>query len=140
MPEARQSDGWNGFAARTPILMADRTARAIEQVCSGDHVLAFDGVGPLLPRRVVRVFKRRERPLMSIGHTLLTGRHALLTVEGLWQRAWDFLEGDRLIRWDGTLHVIEHVVRVAAKEPVYDLGVEEFYSFVAGRHGFRVKC
>lgn len=138
-PGHQVREGSNGFVAGTPVLMGDFTARRIEQVRVGDTVLAFDGGGPLVRRRVVRVRRRPDRPLVSVDHTLLCGRHALLTAHGVWRRAGELVRDERLMKADGSVHIVEHVVLHPARETVFDIDAEEMHTYVAGRHGFRAR-
>src|SRR5262249_49064032 len=60
------------FAAGTPILLADGTTKAIEDVRPGDLVFAFDrhvalGCGPLEPRRVTRLFENVTQEWLKLS-------------------------------------------------------------------------
>jgi hypothetical protein len=127
------------FGAGTPILMADRTFRPIERVRPGDQVMGFEGVGPLIPCRVIAVRKPVQRPVMGIDLLLVTERQPFLTAEGAWCRAWDVGIGTRLMRADGTMHIVEHVVADAGREVVYDLALEDPHTCIAGLLAFRVR-
>src|SRR5215813_6393850 len=99
------------FAAGTPILLADGTTKAIEDVLPGDLVFAFDrhvalGCGPLEPRRVTRLYENvtqewlelspvagSERDAEQAGFSSLTVTpgHHFLTPEGQFEEIGEMM-------------------------------------------------
>ncbi|WP_161497292.1 calcium-binding protein [Bradyrhizobium nitroreducens] len=85
------------FVKGTPILLADGNYKPIERIEVGDVVQAFDGLGGLQPRRVLRLFRNVTTELLELTPTLgcwddadaagfsaltVTPGHAFLTANG----------------------------------------------------------
>jgi hypothetical protein len=85
------------FVRGTPVLLADGNRKPVEQIEVGDIVFAFDGLGKLQPRRVLRLFEntttelielspapdhRREAETVGFTTLTVTPAHAFLTADG----------------------------------------------------------
>ncbi|WP_436092708.1 PA14 domain-containing protein, partial [Devosia sp. LjRoot16] len=102
------------FSGDTKIALADGTFRRIDQIAVGDVVLAYsetnrDGRGPLVPRRVVHLFRNLtdEWIELSNGVTVTPG-HLFLTADGSFESIERIL-ADRdgmIVAQDGTLQQV----------------------------------
>ena len=140
------------FAAGTAVLMADGGTLPIEDVKAGDLVMAFDGFGPLQPRRVVAVHRNvTDEFLLIDGRTLITPSHFVFNGDGRFQRIEEMLDGAAmLVGAEGTLLPFTWerrsaaavqdgatgAVTVAELWPTYNLTVEDLHTYVAD--GIRV--
>ena len=122
------------FAGDTPILMADGTERPIKDVRLGDMVMAFDGLGPLEPRRVVGLMVHAGREVRDIG-VLVTPEHRFLTPDGDHKPLEQIIEREGLaINADGGSVAI--TARDGGRADVHNIDVEDLHIYVAG--GLRV--
>ena len=122
------------FAGDTPILMADGTERPIKDVRLGDMVMAFDGLGPLEPRRVVGLMVHAGREVRDIG-VLVTPEHRFLTPDGDHKPLEQIIEREGLaINADGGSVAI--TARDGGRADVHNIDVEDLHTYVAG--GLRV--
>lgn len=102
------------FAAGTMIDMADGTLKAIEEICVGDWVLAFEGGGALTPRRVTRTFKNYSRELLVLSNgTRVTPLHPYLNDLGEFQPIRDLVRTGR-----SAIHRDGHVIHLFATDTV----------------------
>ena len=130
------SGGMGCFIAGTKVTMADGTLKVIEDVALGDEVMAFEGDGPLVPRRVVSLFRHLDKPVIRINRGVTCTPehpfycHAVSSSGFGWRPAADVRIGDRLMSEHG------EPVEVLSVEPagvatVYNLEVEGLHTYVA---------
>ncbi|WP_063291633.1 DUF4214 domain-containing protein, partial [Pseudovibrio sp. Ad5] len=133
------SDGGVGetcFVAGTLILMADGSAKPIEQVALEDHVMAFDGLGALEPCEVTDLFVHGKRQVLDVDGVQVTSEHPFLLADGSFRPVAELRVGDQIVRADGSLHTIEQIADVEGRHTVYNFTVAELHTYVAA--GFRV--
>lgn len=132
--------GFGCFVAGTQIKMADGSTKAIEDIREGDMVAAFDGLGPLQPRRVATLMHYRERTPLSLtvaGSTLrVTSEHPFLVPSGEYTKAGDLVLGGFVVTASGETAEILAVEPGADLEDVFNFEVEGLHTYVAG--GLRV--
>lgn len=141
--------GCNSFIPATPVLLADGTTKAIEDIKTGDLVLAADPADPrqaepATQRVAATILGTGLKDLVDItidtqtitataGHPFwvtddgqsLSGRH-----DGRWVDAGDLQPGDRLLEPDGDTRTIDHVRTRTALTRVHNLtisGVHTYY-------------
>jgi hypothetical protein len=88
------------FLAGTPILMADGTEKPIEDIKSGDEVMAFDGrdsqgLGRLQPKKVTRLFRNVTKSIINLRGLKVTPGHRVLSDSGEWLTIAEVLRLDR---------------------------------------------
>jgi hypothetical protein len=108
------------FLAGTPVLLADREVKAIEEVSVGDMVLSYDSGGHLVPSRVSRIFSKDVAHLLDVHGLKVTPGHVTLCGDGRFADRHvpiiDILLSDgALVKEDGSL------VRMAINKPVGSL-------------------
>jgi prepilin-type N-terminal cleavage/methylation domain-containing protein/prepilin-type processing-associated H-X9-DG protein len=85
-PDGGGGGGGGGcFLAGTPVLMADRTTKPIEEIKVGDKILAYDEEsGEIKPDKVKRTFMFPEEPgyLVINNHIKVTSYHRFLIDDG----------------------------------------------------------
>ncbi len=148
-PDAPSGDGWGGggcFAAGTHVLMADGTARAIEQIGVGDAILAIAERDHAEQSAPVARTARIERVLRH------DGGHALLDVDGLLATAvhrWGvkdggdatgFLRTDRFVPGTTALRVYDGKAPAwrTAPEPMPSGSAETVYNFTTSARTYLV--
>lgn len=94
--------GGGCFVGSTPVLMADGTERPIAAIATGDAVMAFDGVGKLEPRRVIKTWVHDEMEVLELAGVRCTAPHRFLTEDGGYVPALA-LNGHKLVRAVGAL-------------------------------------
>lgn len=138
------------FASGTGVLMGDGSTRPIEDVRVGDFVMAFDGLGPLEPRRVLQTHRGYTDEFIELAGVFVTPGHHVLTEHGSFLPVEDVIAaGERLVRKCGTplkAHHIRHAAKIvvggrpvgnpASVWPTFNLSVEGLETYVAG--GLRV--
>ncbi|MGW4647609.1 polymorphic toxin-type HINT domain-containing protein [Kitasatospora sp. NPDC004289] len=140
--QTRTACKWNSFPAGTTVVLADGTRRAIEQIRTGDGVLATDpATGGTRPATVTATYAHDTDRLVDIrtedGGSLSTTAGHLLHVEGSgWKLASDLRPGDRLRSSDGTVRTVNSLNdRTGLTLPVYDLTVGGLHTFYVGTAG-----
>lgn len=136
------------FAAGTPVLMADGTERAIEDVVVGDRVMAFDGFRALEPREVLQLHRNWTTEFIDLGGCLITPGHHVLDSEGMFRPVVEVLRsGSGLVRRSGEVvrpdwRLLEAAAvngvgsATAGGWPTYNLSIEGLETYVAA--GWRV--
>lgn len=124
------------FVAGTLVLMHNGNSMAIEDVEIGDDVMAFDGLGPLQPAKVIAVFEHADKALLAIDGTLVTPEHPFLTPDGSFQNAGSLKVGDEIVLADGSSRAIEAINTVEPTADVYNIEVADLHTYVA--NGMRV--
>ena len=130
------------FAANTPVLMADGFAKPIEQIIVGDSVLAFDGLGELVPAQVSRTFAYDPADVVELSAEgidapiVATPLHRFLTADGAYKPLGTLASGDRLVGADGSAITLTRVSSGAEQVPIFNFTVEGLHTYVAG--GVRV--
>jgi len=129
----------NSFAAGTKVL-TDRGFVAIEDIRRGDKVLAKDELtGRKAYKTVIDLFKHRTDELVTIRvvdeSISATGDHPFWVVGKGWVEAKDLQVGDRLITHDGRLLPVTGVSSTPTDEFVYNVLVDEYYTFFVGDAG-----
>jgi len=96
------------FAAGTPILLADGSQEAIENITAGQSVMAFNALGQLVPRRVVRLFRNVTAQWIELSFEgnirkplVVTPGHSFLAKEGSFEEI-----GELLKKGAGCAHVV----------------------------------
>ncbi|KZK97222.1 Bifunctional hemolysin/adenylate cyclase precursor [Pseudovibrio sp. Ad5] len=124
------------FVAGTLILMADGSAKPIEQVGLEDQVMAFDGLGALEPCEVTDLFVHGKKQVLDVDGVQVTSEHPFLLADGSFRPVAELRVGDQIVRADGSLHTIERIAEVEGRHTVYNFTVAELHTYVAA--GFRV--
>lgn len=133
------------FVAGTKIMMRGAAAKPIEDVQLGDHVMAFEGDGPLSPRRVIGQQVHTDRPLIRLNEVVCTAEHLIYARprwfaeqgrEGFdWQPAGELQRGDMMMDADGQPVEIT-AVGEAGVATVFNIEVADLHTYVAS--GLRV--
>ncbi len=124
-----------GFAEGTPVLMADGTWRAIEQVKQGEWVMSFNPKvenSELEPKKVVNTFSTIYKDCIEVhanGKVTVVAKDQLFFTPGAgWSAGFDTKQ---VMNFDGTRQDIQ-VRRVrGGKFKVYDVTVDETHSLIA---------
>lgn len=124
------------FPAGTKILLPNNVLKNIEDICVGDSVMSFDaseklGKGALYERRVLNVFVKEEKTLISLNGIRITPNHVVLRSDGEWVEAKDLNLGDGLLNSKGQEILIENIDSVDGYHKTYNFEVEEFHSYIA---------
>jgi hypothetical protein len=127
----------NSFPAGTPVLLADGTHRAIEQLVVGDRVLATNpATGETTARPIVSTFHHSAQSLLDIdldggGRLTTTGGHRLYVVGTGWKTAANLRPGDRVHARDGSTPSVAAVRDRDGMpaETVYDLTIADVHTF-----------
>ena len=129
----------NSFVPGTPVLMADGTTKAIEQVRLGDLVLATTAFGQTAAFPVTDLItgvgeKHLARVTAGAKTTIVTLRHPYyLADEQRWIPAGSLSPGDRLRRPDGSTVVVEAVSQLTVlRARVHNLTVGGAHTYYAG--------
>jgi RHS repeat-associated protein len=139
------------FPAGTQVLLADGTAKAIEQIRVGDRVLAGEPNRASFaePRAVVQTHTNWTQRLVQIavdqdgdgrvdGEFQATGEHPIWTQNRGWVNAVDLTRGDRLVGAEEQ----EPLVLSAGSSPIlcatYNLSVEGSHTFFVLAGGMSV--
>ncbi|MFD0277812.1 polymorphic toxin-type HINT domain-containing protein [Kitasatospora sp. NPDC127111] len=127
----------NSFPAGTQVLLADGSYQAIDEIRTGDRVLATDpAVGKPQPQPVTATFAHTTQRLVDValgdGSTLsTTAGHRLYTEQSGWTLASALRPGDRLRASDNTPQAITSITDRTGlpRETVYDLTVDGPHTF-----------
>ena len=129
------------FVAGTPILMANGTSKSIEEIESGDIVFAVDHEhqnSDPKPCRVAQVFHNTPQPTWKL--TLADGQiiqctkeHPFYVIGRSWISAEDLFIGDHLLRPDGSTIPLSAKEYVDAKQPVFNIEVENAHTYFVGK-------
>ncbi|MEV7087341.1 polymorphic toxin-type HINT domain-containing protein [Streptomyces sp. NPDC093085] len=133
----------HSFLPDTPVLMADGSHRAIQDVRVGDKVTATDPLtGVTAGRPVTRTFitkddKNFTRLTVRTGgptHQLTaTDTHPFwLPDRSLWEDAGEVRAGDRLMTSAGTSTQVTSVFRYVQRRTTYDLAVAGIHTYYVG--------
>jgi hypothetical protein len=126
------------FAAGTPLLGGDGTAKAIEEFRPDDWVLSrdeFDPAGAAVPKVVEEVFRRWGLIWhVHVGGQVVrtTPEHPFYAAGRGWVPANLLRIGDRLLGHDGQWVEVEDLLDTGAYEVVYNLRVADFHTFFVG--------
>ncbi|NRQ39195.1 hypothetical protein HII36_46350 [Nonomuraea sp. NN258] len=128
--------GRNSFVAGTLVLLADGTAKPIEQVKLGDQVLAADpetgetSVKPVVTEIIGEGDKKLVRVTAGDGDIVATDGHPFwVQSEYAWLKAGDLEPGMWLRTSAGTYVQITAVARWTARERVYNLTVADVNTY-----------
>ncbi|MEY4807061.1 MAG: hypothetical protein RLZZ206_1450 [Cyanobacteriota bacterium] len=124
------------FAKGTPILISDGTSIPIEQIRIGDEVMAFDGLGELVPRKVNQTFVTPYQEVVQLGSIRVTLGHIFLQADGSFKALEEIDTEGFLVGATGALIQHPGIKQVEGKHTVYNFTVEELHTYVAG--GYRV--
>ncbi|MGL6095830.1 MAG: polymorphic toxin-type HINT domain-containing protein, partial [Fimbriiglobus sp.] len=125
------------FVTGTP-LMTPFGSKPIEEFVESDEILSrseFDPNGPVVVRRVIRVFRRTAQVLTvaSGGAEIGTAaEHPFWAVGRGWTKARELAVGDRLVGHDGTETRVDRVTDTGRYEVVYNVEVEEDHTYFVG--------
>ncbi|MFD3809233.1 polymorphic toxin-type HINT domain-containing protein, partial [Streptomyces sp. NPDC058619] len=130
----------NSFPAGTPVLMGDRTIRPIEQVTTGDEVLATDpNTGITGSRRVdATIYTPDDREFTNItlapndggGSLTATGHHPFWSENArTWKLAADLTPQDTLRTPEGGTAKIGNVRHWTGLAPAYNLTVNDLHTY-----------
>ncbi len=130
------------FVAGTPILMADRSTKPIEQIAVGDAVLCRDHENPdgdLLKRKVVRVFHNDPQATWKLTfaggfEVRATQGHPFYVRNRGWVAAEHLQPGDECVDCNDNHTILVSKAFVASKEPVYNFEVEDAHTYFVGDH------
>lgn len=131
--------------------MSDGTLKPIEQVVEGDLVLSKDEVsGKVEAKRVSQSFSKHATLVLALhlssGETIeATGDHPFYVVGKGWTPARECGIGTSIVTRAGPSVQVESVERHERDETVFNLSVEDDYSFFVGKtgawtHNARVNC
>lgn len=126
------------LVAGTPITMADRTVRPIEDVRTGDQVLAYDvTTGTVRPQRVSQTFRHaasenHEGLVLINGKLRATGNHPVYA-NGRFVRADSLGEGDTLVQLGARGPALDSAIQTLEMLPGE---VETFNLEVEGDHDY----
>jgi len=118
------------FSGTTLISMADGSTKPIKDIEVGEHVMAWEMPNGLLqPREVTHTHKHNvlfdtvDDRWMLIQHeqgTLIcTDNHHILTEQGTWQEAIDFVEDDDLLLADGSHSRITYIAHENSEDDAF---------------------
>ncbi|MDO8607631.1 MAG: cadherin-like domain-containing protein [Phaeospirillum sp.] len=116
------------FTAETPVLMADGAEKAIAAIMAGERVMAFDGLGGLTSRRVVRTFIHQDNEVMEVAGVRATAAHRFLTEDGEWVSALRLQVGQAIATADGRAAPYAGPKPVAGRYTVHNIEVEELHT------------
>ncbi|MFJ6431341.1 polymorphic toxin-type HINT domain-containing protein [Streptomyces sp. NPDC091416] len=130
----------HSFLAGTPVLLADGTRRAIEDIRAGDRVLATDPAGGRSAARTVTDTITTEGDKHFTRLTVeQNGRTATLTAtdthpfwlanEGRWADAGRIAAGDALRLSDGGTLAVTSVSRYTRRQRTHDLTVDTTHTY-----------
>ena len=123
------------FTPGTPVLLADGTSRAIEDVQVGDKVTAYDpDTGKAETRNVVRTFVHHNVPthdvMLSTGEKVTTTEEHPFWVEGKgWTPATQLKTGDHLRQPDGSLARVASAQVTGKTATVYNFEVRGLHDY-----------
>ncbi|SYZ33654.1 Cell wall-associated polypeptide CWBP200 [Propionibacterium australiense] len=125
------------FRAGTQVLMADGTAKNIEDVTEGDQVLSWDpDQGQNTASRVARTFVHDKvatlRVTTEAGELVTTTNHPFYVEHKGWTPAGELTAGDQLRDPDGGTVTVTRLQATGTMETVHNLGV-------AGTHNYYVR-
>ncbi|MCO6181037.1 Hint domain-containing protein [Ciceribacter sp. RN22] len=128
------------FPAGTPILAGDGSERLIEDIRPGDMVMAFDGLGELAPRKVVRLFENATEEWLEPSFPgdrapiTVTPGHEFLTPKGDFRKIGDMVDAEgrvEIVLADGTVTKAS-VRRIAFSSDIADLYEQAQATVAAG--------
>jgi hypothetical protein len=126
------------FVAGTPVTLADGSTKAIEEIASGDRVLAMDTATRTLTGAVVAhpIFHRTAPVLLRVNGRVTTTPEHRFFVDGDWRNAIELRIGDVLVtaESDGSAgtEVVTQLELLDGNVPVYNLEVEGLHDYFAG--------
>ncbi len=125
------------FAEDTPVLMADGTPRAIQDVAVGDEVLAFNPeTGANEPARVARTFVHDDVDTLIVttdqGTVTTTANHPFYVEGRGYTPAGELHEGDQLRTPEGGLVAVLGLQSTGRRQTVYNLEVEGLHNYHVG--------
>ncbi|MDP2938635.1 MAG: polymorphic toxin-type HINT domain-containing protein [Candidatus Omnitrophota bacterium] len=121
------------FLAGTTILMADSTLRPIEQLKTGDEIMAFDEDSKALVKdRVSKFFQHTADEYLIINHKIkLTANHPVYS-NGKWLEIGVLKKGDALFNSEGKPEIIKDIKKIREKVKVYNIEVNPYHNYFAG--------
>lgn len=133
----------HSFLPGTPVLLADGTRRAIEEVRVGDRVLATDPLrGITQPRAVTDTIRTEDDKDFTRLTVRTAGRTATVTAtdthpfwvadEGRWAEAREIGAGDELHLPDGGSVAVTAVNRYERRQRTHDLTVDGIHTYYVG--------
>ena len=131
-------DGGGGcFTADTPVLMADGKTKPIADVRVGDVVTAFDELGNLVSRKVIKTYVHQNRQAFLLNGLKTTAGHLFLTASGEFKLVGNLKEGvDVLVNKEGVDISSWSLIPIDGTHTVYNFAVETSHTYIAG--DFRV--
>lgn len=133
-----QTTGTNSCFPASAAVMVPGGSKPIGEIAAGEMVLAVDGRGNCMPRRVLRAL--RHPPADTVTISLSTGRSLVVTpnhsvwVNGRLEQAGHVRPGDAIrVRLDGGVlgvAVVESACIRPGSEAVCNLVVEQDFTFV----------
>ena len=103
------------FVAGTPVLLADGTSKAVEDIQIGDKVTAYNpDTGRNEPRQVVDAFVHHDMPTYRVvldddQTVTTTSEHPFMVAGQGWTPVSELRKGDQLLRPDGTTVAIRSI-------------------------------
>ncbi|MFH1621822.1 MAG: polymorphic toxin-type HINT domain-containing protein [Candidatus Omnitrophota bacterium] len=129
----RKTVGNGCLLSGTPILMADGSTRAIENVQVGDMIMAYDvDNARTIADKVSEVFVHDDADsyLIVNGELKVTANHPVLS-NGEWVEIGSLRVGDLLLNQKGEHQKIESIEEVLAKEKVYNFHINPYHTYIA---------
>lgn len=130
------------FVGETPVLMADGTLKAIEEIWVGDYVMSMKehGRGDLSELTVSKVRAVTVHQNLSVVRITLNGETIDTTeihpffVMGLgWVEARDLAIGDMMLSASGDAQVVWNMLDLEEKRTVYNLFIDKTNTFFVGK-------
>lgn len=132
------------FVAGTPV-QTKHGLKPIEKIQVGDLVTARDGVtGETAWKSVLRVIRNGEKDVLRVEYVDENGKHEFLGVthehpfmlEGKrWVEAGKLVPGDKMMRLDGGLLIVEKIGKYKVRHHTYNLEVADFHTYFVGAMG-----
>jgi hypothetical protein len=123
------------FVAGTPVLLADGTTKAIEEVEPGDEVTAYNPeTGETELRTVVDAFVHHDMPTYDVviddgQRVTTTSEHPFMVVGQGWTPVRELRKGDLLVRPDGTTVAIHSVDATGETATVHNFEVDGLHNY-----------
>ncbi|EEA96794.1 Hint domain-containing protein [Pseudovibrio sp. JE062] len=91
----------NCFLSGTPILLADRCDKPIEEIVVGDEIQSYNASGELVAGRVSKIFRKQSKHILDVFGLMITPGHVTYCGDG--QFAGQHVPIIDILRTDGAL-------------------------------------
>lgn len=125
--------GGTCFLSGTPILMADGSTKAIEEIKPKDTVMAFnEKTGKFIPDKVKKFFEHQANAYLIINeHLKITPNHPVYS-NGKWVKIGRLKVGDSLVNAQGKPEKITSIEKITKPAKVYNIEVNPYHTYIAG--------